>query len=90
MDQLAYAAVMAIEYLKMRNDDDYEVEDDKGILEELIYALQNGTPEEKRAIRNAAERLGEEEEERASPDPERRSDYENFVDRYGLDDDEDD
>ena len=90
MDQLAYAAVMAIEYLKMRNDDDYEVEDDKGILEELIYALQAGTPEEKRAIRTATERLCEEENERADPDPERRTDYEEFVDKYGLHDDEDD
>ncbi len=86
MDQLAYAVVIAMEYLNLRNDEDYDEDSDDAVLGELAYILQNSPKEVRVLIGEAANRLINEEKNADNPDQARIADYENFMDEYFLND----
>ena len=89
MEQLAYALVIAMEYLNQRNDEDYDEDSDASVLGELAHVLQNSPKDVQDLIGKAAERLLNEEKSRDNPDEKRIEDYENFMDEYFLSDDDD-
>lgn len=87
MHSVAKALVYLCEYVDMRNDEDYDEDDDIEATRYVAELLEDCSEEEKKALIKAAKELAKEEENDDDPNEEMISDFKNWKYEYGLEED---